>query len=115
MSGQLIGEVIRHAPGAIAGAPIARSAGEVLQRDMRDGGSMRIAATVTVAGAPARRRVRLHEQNTGLLLRETWSNAETGAYAFDYIAPNRYFVIAFDHTGEFDPEAKADLQPEPMP
>lgn len=114
MNGALIGEIIIHAPSPITGGLIALTVGDIDQRDMLDGGTLQVAGYVTVAGVPARRRVRLFEQRSARFLRETWSSAD-GAYAFEWIADNLYFVLGFDHRGEFDPEAKADLRPEPMP
>ena len=44
----------------------------------------------------------LIDQRSGLLVREQWSNATTGAYSFDYIDHlQRYTVLTFDHTGAF--------------
>lgn len=48
--------------------------------------------------APVRRRVRLHDQATGNLVREMWSDAATGAYQFHHLPAGTYFVCAFDHT-----------------
>lgn len=59
--------------------------------------------------------MRLFDQPTGRLIRETWSDEQTGAYRFDYIRPGRFIVLALDYTGQFDPEAKSDLEPEVMP
>lgn len=84
-----------------------------------DNGSNRITGTVKVeVGAvdtPVRRRVRLHDQPTGRLLRETWSDAATGTYAFEYIRAGTFFVAAFDHTGAFGGVIETDVQSEPMP
>lgn len=64
---------------------------------------------------PVRRRVRLVEQRTGVLIRETWSDAQTGAYLFDRIAPGLYVVYAIDHTGEYGGVIETDIVAEPMP
>lgn len=110
------GEIIRLAPSANTGAPVPRvNQAQIIRIDQRDGGVYRITGTVTVSGAPASRRVKLFEQRANYLVRETWSDANTGQYRFENIRPGTYFVIAFDYTGAFDPEAKADLQSEPMP
>ena len=83
------------------------------------GGAHRITGTVKVeAGAvdtPVHRRVRLHDQPTGAIVRETWSDAATGTYAFEYIRAGTFFVVAFDHTGAFGGVIETDLTPEPMP
>lgn len=59
--------------------------------------------------APVRRRVRLHDQPTGLLVREMWSAAETGVYQFTGLAAGTYYVTAFDHTGEYNGEIMTDV------
>jgi hypothetical protein len=69
------------------------------------GGSGRIAATVKTLGTPnqpVRRRVQLIDERSGLVVRETWSDAATGAYAFNDIHPGAsYTVVAYDHTGYY--------------
>ncbi len=110
------GEIIRLAPSANYGAPVPRfNQAQIIRIDQRDGGAYRLSGTVTVSGTPASRRVKLFSQAESFLIREAWSDAVTGMYAFENIRPGTYFVIAFDYTGAFDPEAKADLQSEPMP
>lgn len=59
--------------------------------------------------APVRRRVRLHDQATGRLLRETWSDAETGAYQFANLPAGTYYVTSFDHTGTYNGEIMTDV------
>lgn len=72
-------------------------------------GSGRISGAVTVTGAPAARRVRLHDLDTGILVAETWSAAADGAYVFDYIdRSRRYMVVAHDHLAQYN-AAVADL------
>lgn len=76
---------------------------QALRLDMQDGGMYRIYGTVKkkATQAPLRRRVQLLHQRGSRLVRETWSDASTGAYSFDYIkgGPDElYFVCAFDHT-----------------
>ncbi len=71
--------------------------------------------------APARCRVQLFEYanahghafpTSSVPVRWTWSDA-TGDYRFDGLDPTRrYGVIAYDHTGEFDPEIKLNITPE---
>jgi hypothetical protein len=63
---------------------------------------------------PAARRVRLHHQLSGRQVRETWSGAD-GVYRFDLLRLGVYYVVGLDHSMQFDPEAKSDLTPEPMP
>ena len=91
------------------------SLGKILTRDYQDGGNMMLTGVVTSNGTPARRRVPLLDQKSLRLVRETWSDAITGVYKFEYIRQGTWIVLAYDHTGMFDPEAKADLPSEPMP
>lgn len=58
---------------------------------------------------PVRRRVRLHHQPTGRLVREVWSGETTGAYQFTALRAGTYYVTAFDHTGEFNGEIMTDV------
>lgn len=47
------------------------------------------------------RRVRLHDQDTGRLVAETWSGAD-GTYTFSRLAKGRlYYAVAFDYTGQY--------------
>lgn len=64
---------------------------------------------------PVRRRIRLHDQATGAPVRETWSDAQTGSYSFDFIRPGRFYIVGFDHTGLYGGEIKTDITPEAMP
>lgn len=64
---------------------------------------------------PLPRRVRLHRSRDGLLVRETWSNAQ-GEYRFDGITDRyKYDVIAWDHEGMQQSVVANDLTPEVMP
>lgn len=61
-----------------------------------------IAGTVQLNGAPVRRRVRCVERQTGLLIAETWSEAD-GSYRFDDLYPGRpYIVIAMDYALQYN-------------
>lgn len=64
---------------------------------------------------PLPRRVRLHRSRDGLLVRETWSDAQ-GNYRFDGITDRyKYDVIAWDHEGLQQSVVANDLTPEVMP
>ena len=64
---------------------------------------------------PLPRRVRLYRSRDGLLVRETWSNAQ-GEYRFDGITDRyTYDVIAWDHEGLQRSVVANDLTPEVMP
>lgn len=88
-------------------------------QDMEFGGQGRIYGTVelyTQAGnIPLPRRVRLHRSRDGMLVRETWSDAQ-GNYRFDGITERyTYDVIAWDHEGLQQSVVANDLTPEVMP
>ena len=63
-------------------------------------GTGRISGTVKISPAsPAHRKVRCFHERSGMLIAETWSDATTGAYAFDYLAMDqRFTLVSFDHT-----------------
>lgn len=80
-------------------------------------GGYRLTGIVTINGVPGRRRVFLFEYPTMRLMANTWSDAQTGRYTFSNVKQrpcggSTWGVIAVDHTGEFDPEAKVGLQAE---
>lgn len=76
-------------------------------------GPYSISGTTKVeAGAvdtPVRRRVRLHDQPTGRILREVWSDAATGAWTFEAVRAGIYFVPTFDYTGVYNGEITTDI------
>ena len=60
-------------------------------------------------------RVLLIDQATYVVVRETWSDASTGAYSFDHIDPvPHYLVIAFDHTRQHRAVIADNLRAQPM-
>lgn len=69
------------------------------------GGTGSVTGTTAVQGTPSNtlvsRLVRLHDFDTGAMVRGVWSDA-SGAYAFDKLAPGDYYVAAFDQTGLFN-------------
>lgn len=89
-------------------------------QDMQDGGLHRMAGTVELKGTPntpLRRRVQLWNQRDGRMVRETWSDAVTGAYAFDYIRGGAgviYCAVSYDHTGINQGVIADNLTPEAM-
>jgi hypothetical protein len=95
---------------------VSRVIGRTASRSEHDGGVLQITGTTKVIGSPAnvpvRRRVRLHEQRSGRLVREVWSDAATGAYAFTKLRAGTYYVTAFDHTGAYGGVIETDLVPE---
>ena len=86
-------------------------------RDTYSGGLGNISGTVdrkgTPANVPLRRRVRLHQDIDGRPIRETWSDAVTGEFAFHGIDPaQRYTTIAYDYEHNFRAVAADNLTPE---
>ena len=80
----------------------------------------RIYGTVELKGSPQntllRRKVWLLRQSDGIKIRETWSDAVTGAYDFRYIDEmQRWVVAAFDHTGDKIAQIADNLTAEVMP
>lgn len=72
------------------------------QGNWLDPGNGRVAATVKLksdpANKPLRRRVRLVRESDGMVVRETWSDSLTGAYAFEGLRTDYvYSVISYDH------------------
>lgn len=95
----------------------------VFVKDMYVGGAGFVAGTVKErpkgapegSEVPVWRRVRLYEERQGACIAETWSDATTGAYRFDYIDMERvYTVLSYDHNGKFVAEAASGLAPERM-
>ena len=87
--------------------------------DLDCGGQHHIYGTVELfnqgGNIPLPRRVRLHRSRDGLLVRETWSNAQ-GQYRFEGISERyTYDVIAWDHEGLQQSVVANDLTPEVMP
>lgn len=110
------GSRMLHADGGVM--PTARPVTSALTIDPEDGGRNWITGTTRNTGTPetpVRRRVRLHDQRSGRLLRETWSNAATGAYVFPHLRAGTYYITAFDHTGLYGGVIETDVQSEPMP
>lgn len=88
--------------------------------DVEDGGVYRVAGTVKEKALPANtpldRKVRLHREPDGRPIRETWSDAATGAYTFDYIRGDAtYYVTAFDYQHNYRAVIADNLTPEKMP
>jgi hypothetical protein len=83
-------------------------------------GRHRIRGTVKEKGlqadVPVSRRVLLVDERTWFVVRAAWSDAATGAYAFERINPDiRYVVMAFDHNGNYRAVVADNLHAEPMP
>lgn len=63
-------------------------------------GAFTVSGTVTKYNLPTtlplRRRVRLLQQLTGSVIRETWSD-NGGNYVFDFVANAPYTIVVYDH------------------
>lgn len=78
----------------------------------------RIVATVKEKGTPTTipvvRRVVLHRHRDDMPVAETWSS-ESGAYAFTEVDMSQnYYVVSFDHTGNYRAVIADNLVPERM-
>lgn len=91
----------------------------IMLRDTVWGGSGRVSGTTKVKGTPnyaVRRRVRLHREVDGMLVREQWSDATSGAYSFDSVdATKKYTVITYDYEHNFRAVIADNITPDPMP
>lgn len=86
----------------------------IFAADAWHGGKGVISGTVKESGSPAApvvRRVRLYRKVDGLLVRETWSDA-AGNYSFPNIAVQLYYVLSFDHLGNYNAVVKDSITPE---
>lgn len=88
-------------------------------RDMLFSGNGFIAGTVKrdadPTDVPLKRRVRLHREADGMLLRETWSDTTTGAYRFDSIDEKiPYTVITYDYEHNYRAVIADNIVPELM-
>ena len=92
----------------------------LVARDTEFGGAGRISGTVKrdadPTDVPLHRRVRLHREVDGLMTRETWSDATTGAYRFDGInEAYKYTVITYDHLHDYRAVIADNIAPELLP
>ena len=71
-----------------------------------------VAGKVSIEDVPARRRVRIADALTGIIVAEVWS-AVDGRYRFASLnAKRRYLVLAFDHELQFNAVIADDVRPE---
>lgn len=83
--------------------------------DHRIAGSVKRRIQGVVADEPLRRQVLLIDEATFTVVCETWSDAVTGAYAFEHIdARPQYLVIAFDHEHQHRAVVADNLRAQPM-
>lgn len=74
--------------------------------DMQDGGTGTVSGTVKEKNSPANtplaRKVRLFEEVSGRMIRETWSDKTTGNYVFTELnMQQRYTVVAYDYQNNY--------------
>ncbi|MFZ4792412.1 MAG: hypothetical protein ACOYMW_16255, partial [Candidatus Competibacteraceae bacterium] len=55
---------------------------------------------------PAARKVRLHTLNNGRLIREMWSDPVTGAYRFNNLKDQPYYIWSEDYARIYDPVSR---------
>jgi len=81
-----------------------------LRQDLVDGGNLSIIEPVTRRDIipPQSRRVRLHDQRSGRLVREQWSDPATGNVDFQYLREGPWVLYALDHTYEHEAVAISD-------
>lgn len=81
------------------------------------GGDRRVAGTVAIdmpgdaPDTPVHRRVRLYDKASGALMRETWSDATTGAYEFRGVRAGPVIVMAEDYNKVFNVVASDNVLP----
>lgn len=92
----------------------------VVALDVVDAGLFRVAGTVAEKGVPTnlplRRKVRLFNERDGRFIRETWSDATTGAYVFNEVRGDvTYTVVSYDYTNMYRAVIADNLTATPMP
>ena len=90
-----------------------------LRRDLEFGGRYQIVGTAQRLGASSRKRIRLHDRRSGILIREVWS-ATDGSFAFTDLknAPEAYIVMELDDLANnpwLDQACADRVTPEIMP
>lgn len=58
---------------------------------------------------PVRRLVVLFDRVALKAVRSMWSDAVTGAYQFKSLRAGTYFVVSFDHTGQYSGVIETDI------
>lgn len=116
--GHVVGETYPHIAQAVP--PIMYTVRALLSESPRArafdylaGGAGRIDGTVTVVGEPAHRYVLLLDRLTHTVIATTWSDPETGAYAFHGLDATRlYTVLAHDYTRKYNAVVADNVTPE---
>lgn len=120
--GVLFQSFLTHAPGKALFATGSRKSGVSLtpimsSANLRFGGGYKVTGTTKVAGAPdvpVSRKVRLyHLRSAAVLANECWSGQD-GAYEFLNLEKGPWFVVAHDHTGEYNAVIADNIDGAPM-
>jgi len=115
--------VVGYAPSEALDATGVRNVGRAQNLGLRDiyyGGTGRITGTVKEKAnpnnLPLHRKVLLLDEATRAVVRETWSDATTGAYTFNNVAMQAtYTVMTFDYLHNYRAVIADNLTPEIMP
>lgn len=88
--------------------------------DYQRGGDGRVTGTVRTKGSPTnppiRALVRLYRDLDGAFIGQTWSDANTGAYTFDWVSmAYRYTAVAYHIERQLRAAAADNLTPERIP
>ena len=77
-------------------------------------GQYRLQGAVKIDGAFAARRVTLLRRRDFSLVAQTWSDPDTGEYAFEHVANEDYCVICDDHGRSYNAAVADWVEPELM-
>jgi hypothetical protein len=105
MTDRLICRQRRAAPLPTIGYTLRYAIETIRLSDRQDGGNYQIVSTVEIDSSPdipVHRKVRLFCARSGRLVRETWSDAATGAYEFRHIRRGPWVIVAHDYTGTYN-------------
>jgi hypothetical protein len=104
--------------GSAPTSTLKRMMAPAMLRDLQYGGSGKVVGDVAIddtPDVPVSRKVWLIRLRDAAVIRETWSNAATGAYAFLNVEMGqKYAVMTFDHNHVFNAVVADNLSPEPM-
>lgn len=121
MGPTLIWRLLTYAPSpppAVGTAVLVQAYGIASGTDAEDGGRYQVVGTTKIKGSPdyaVSRKVFLHDQVSGRLVRAQWSQPGTGAYSFQRLRLGTYYVVAFDHTRAYNGVIATDYVSEAMP
>jgi hypothetical protein len=77
-------------------------------------GQYRVAGVVRIDGTLAARRVTLLRHRDLSILAQTWSDPDTGEYAFEHIANDNYLVVCDDYVQTYNAAVADWVVPEPI-